>query len=377
MRPNRYSLPPFIALLALALALPAQAQYGSGINLQVPQATGPITLDGVASEADWDKATEVDMTQHWDSGWFDCCGEPGVPDIAVTTKLLWDDGALYVFIHSTDFTDFFFGEPGSPNNGEHWLVGVDLAHEDSDTPDPNFSGWPDNLPNLGPVAYKITGALGDGSGGITANFGFDGIDPVAEGYVDGHVFVDNDNYEWGVEMVIFGAEVAMGAQIGFNVGGANASPESAAEAGGGEEANYAYFSWLICDPVPPGGDRFCQYPGGTVMSDAGSFATLNLVDVIAIEPGGTVAPGYALTTSGPNPFRASTAFTYALPHNGQVELALFDVLGRQVAALDSGVRAAGEHRAAFDAATLPVGVYTARLVVDGAVVATRRVTHAR
>ena len=48
-----------------------------------------------------------------------------------------------------------------------------------------------------------------------------------------------------------------------------------------------------------------------------------------------------------------------------------------MAVLDRGTRAAGEHRAAFDASALPAGVYTVRLVVDGAVAATRRVMQAR
>jgi hypothetical protein len=366
MRPNRYSLPVF-ALLALALALPAQAQYGTGDVLQVPRATGTITLDGDDGEADWANAAEVDLTANWDP-----FGVPA-PDVVVTGKLLWQNGNLYVYVLHQDFQTFYWGTPGNPWQGEQVLVGVDLTHAGDDQIDPDFAGWTFNAPNLGPTTYKVTGVLGEGDAGITLNWGYDGIDPIAEGYVDGFVFVDDGSFEWGVEMVIYGEEIALGNQIGFNIGGATASQEWADDNDG--DGAYGYYSWLVCSD--PGPKSFCHFPGGCVMSDAGSFGSLLFVEVVASEPGATAAEGYALKASGPNPFRGATALTYTLPRAGDAALAAFDVLGREVAVLDRGMRAAGDHPAVFDAAALPAGVYTVRLAVDGAVVATRRVMHTR
>ena len=45
-------------------------------------------------------------------------------------------------------------------------------------------------------------------------------------------------------------------------------------------------------------------------------------------------------------------------------LGLNDALGREVAVLASGAYGAGHHEAVLDGASLPAGVYLARLVVD-------------
>ncbi|MFH1733223.1 MAG: T9SS type A sorting domain-containing protein, partial [bacterium] len=50
------------------------------------------------------------------------------------------------------------------------------------------------------------------------------------------------------------------------------------------------------------------------------------------------------------------------PTNGNVELTVFNAAGQQLAEVVNGYRAAGEHSVLFDAATLPSGVYFARLI---------------
>ena len=371
---NRYSLPLLAGLLALLAAHPALAQdgYGTGTILNVPQATGTITLDGNADEADWAMAPEVNLTANWAD-----YGGVAEPDIAATGKVLWKDGVLYVYATYQDYKPFFFGGDNGPDKGAHLLVGVDLLRQDDSMPDPGFSGWVDNMPDGGPVAYKITGAYGPGSEGITANFGLgdDPVSPVDSNWVDGYVFLDDTNLIWGVEMAIYGTQVQQGAMLGFNIGGAAGSQEYADGDGDGD-GTYSYYGWQVCDPVPPGEGRTCFYEGGAVMSDAGSFATLVLQTVVANE-GGPNDSGFALRSTGPNPFRGSTALGYDMARAGTVDLAVFDALGRRVATLDEGTRAAGSHPVRFDGSALPAGVYLARLSVDGAAVATRRLALTR
>jgi hypothetical protein len=364
MRPYRYSLLPLAALLALAL--PAQAQYGIGVVAEVPLATGPITLDGDASEPDWANATEVDLTAYWNSGFYDCAPNApgGEQDITATGLLLHDEGVLYIHITVQDYLEFYWGPPGEPYLGEYLIVGVDLTHEEDDQIDPNYSGWPDNYPNLGPVAYKISGFAGEGNGGLTHDWGFSGLDPVGDGVLDGSVFIDEGVFQWGVELAIYAEEVATGTAIGFNIGGAAGHEECALN----KFDDYAYYSWQAVDP--PGS------AGGDVMNNSASFATLEFVETVANEGGPDAPAGFAVGPNVPNPFRGTTTLTYTMPQAGEVELAGYDVLGRRVAVLDAGARAAGEHPAVFDAAALPAGVYTLRLAVDGAVVASRRVMHA-
>jgi hypothetical protein len=67
----------------------------------------------------------------------------------------------------------------------------------------------------------------------------------------------------------------------------------------------------------------------------------------------------------PNPIRGAASLEFEVLQRSDVRLVVYDVLGREVAVLADGVRAAGEHREAFDAASLAPGVYLARLTVDG------------
>ncbi len=63
----------------------------------------------------------------------------------------------------------------------------------------------------------------------------------------------------------------------------------------------------------------------------------------------------------PNPFTQSTTIRYSLPQSMQVRLAVFDILGREVAVLVQERQDAGIYSVEFDAGVLPAGVYLARL----------------
>jgi hypothetical protein len=67
----------------------------------------------------------------------------------------------------------------------------------------------------------------------------------------------------------------------------------------------------------------------------------------------------------PNPFNPATRIVYAVPRRGRVMLAVFNVLGQQVALLADEVKSAGEYSLPFDAAHLNSGVYLCRLSVGG------------
>jgi hypothetical protein len=74
-----------------------------------------------------------------------------------------------------------------------------------------------------------------------------------------------------------------------------------------------------------------------------------------------VPQALALGQNFPNPFNSSTTIEFTLSHGGNVSLAVFDVLGREVAALALGQRAPGQHQVNFSAAGLAGGVYFYRL----------------
>lgn len=80
---------------------------------------------------------------------------------------------------------------------------------------------------------------------------------------------------------------------------------------------------------------------------------------------GAEAGGLRLLPSAPSPVRTSARIRYALDAPGAVRLAVYDVLGREVAVLAEGTVAAGEHSATLDASVLPAGVYVYRLEAHG------------
>ncbi|MBT3232519.1 MAG: T9SS type A sorting domain-containing protein, partial [Calditrichaeota bacterium] len=63
----------------------------------------------------------------------------------------------------------------------------------------------------------------------------------------------------------------------------------------------------------------------------------------------------------PNPFNSSTSLTYNLPEAALVEVALYDLAGRQVADIVSGSAQAGQHTFTVDGAGLSSGVYVVQL----------------
>lgn len=63
----------------------------------------------------------------------------------------------------------------------------------------------------------------------------------------------------------------------------------------------------------------------------------------------------------PNPFNPTTTLQYSLPATGEVELQVFDVLGRQVARQSAGTQRMGVRQIAFDGSVLSSGIYYYRI----------------
>ena len=82
---------------------------------------------------------------------------------------------------------------------------------------------------------------------------------------------------------------------------------------------------------------------------------------------GGLSGGVALTGNYPNPFASATRIGFTLPTPSPVHLAVYDMLGREVAVLASGSRAAGPHEVTWDARSASNGVYVYHLSANGQV----------
>jgi outer membrane protein assembly factor BamB len=65
--------------------------------------------------------------------------------------------------------------------------------------------------------------------------------------------------------------------------------------------------------------------------------------------------------SYPNPFNSSTTIEFTLPEESEIELAIYDILGRKIANLFTGQKEAGNFSFIWDAGDKPSGVYLASL----------------
>ncbi|MEN9839790.1 MAG: hypothetical protein RL177_1269, partial [Bacteroidota bacterium] len=96
--------------------------------------------------------------------------------------------------------------------------------------------------------------------------------------------------------------------------------------------------------------------------------------VVSIDGNGVELPTeLTLNQNHPNPFNPSTVVSFGLPESGSVKLAVYDILGREVAVLADGTFAAGWHQVRFDATGLATGMYLYRIQTGGTVITKRMV----
>lgn len=88
-----------------------------------------------------------------------------------------------------------------------------------------------------------------------------------------------------------------------------------------------------------------------------------VVDLLtsAVEEETLLPDNYALMQNYPNPFNPATVINYRLPIANWVTLKIYDVLGREIAALVNEYKEAGSYKATWDATNIPSGVYFYKL----------------
>jgi hypothetical protein len=96
-----------------------------------------------------------------------------------------------------------------------------------------------------------------------------------------------------------------------------------------------------------GGNRegrvICFYGGNGVIS--------------SITPEVNIPAEYSLDQNYPNPFNPSTVIRFSIPVNSFVSLKVFDMLGREIAAIVSSPLSAGSHEFSFEGENISGGVY--------------------
>ena len=70
---------------------------------------------------------------------------------------------------------------------------------------------------------------------------------------------------------------------------------------------------------------------------------------------------FELSKLYPNPFNPSTEVSFSLPVDGHVQLAAYDIRGKEVDMIFEGAQSVGQHSYTWNASNLPSGVYYIRL----------------
>jgi len=84
-----------------------------------------------------------------------------------------------------------------------------------------------------------------------------------------------------------------------------------------------------------------------------------------IENISSVPRNYSLSQNYPNPFNPKTMIEFSIPKSGNIQIKVFDILGREVAVLVNEFLKAGSYTVDFNASNLSSGVYLYRLTADG------------
>jgi hypothetical protein len=133
---------------------------------------------------------------------------------------------------------------------------------------------------------------------------------------------------------------------------------------------------VVADPLfvdPEHGD-FRLRPGSPAaqigfepwdLSDVGP-RPVRAATAVTEEPTTPLSPSFTLDPNYPNPFNSETVIRFALPADGAVELAVYNLAGQQVATLVEGARPAGTYVVRWDGTddrgkALASGVYLYRL----------------
>ncbi|MEP7233894.1 MAG: T9SS type A sorting domain-containing protein [Ignavibacteriota bacterium] len=86
---------------------------------------------------------------------------------------------------------------------------------------------------------------------------------------------------------------------------------------------------------------------------------------LKVQDAKNISSSIGITGCFPNPASSSTRISYSIPSRSDVRLEVFDIMGREVANIVSGVRDAGSYDAEWDTRALPAGSYIIRFTSGG------------
>jgi len=229
----------------------------------------------------------------------------------------FDGGSGYWFARSSGAEDITF-EYNAPTAGDARLTTVELPEV--------------------PEAYAYT---------QSTEQGFYFVDSVL---VDGEPMTDNNWIVAYNDDVVVGARMWTGEYTDIPAMGNDSSTETAGymEVGG-------IPTFKLMDTAS--GEMIDLYINGTI-----DTWTSNGVSVVTLSTTPELPSSVTLNGSYPNPFNPATTISFSIPNEMSVDVKIYDISGRVVGELMSGVQSQGLYEITWDASSYASGLYFVRLV---------------
>jgi formylglycine-generating enzyme required for sulfatase activity len=105
--------------------------------------------------------------------------------------------------------------------------------------------------------------------------------------------------------------------------------------------------------------RYLEHTSNTL-----GFRIVRGSQVVKVSEDSSQPNQFKLDQNYPNPFNPTTTIEYSIPEMNNVQLIIYDVLGREVATLVNEVQPQGNYKVSFDGSGLASGIYYYQLITD-------------
>ena len=292
----------------------------NGETLDIPKGAAP-TVDGEMGAGEWEDAVVISQNR-LDTGYNIFDNVEDWMDVRSWSYLKWDDTNLYYFLKVYDDVYDYTDE-----SGHDWdFDSIELMFDADNSKSAPYDGIDDIQIryNLGETETdQIDAGYGD-----AADWGW------AKENVSYVVLESEEGWNVEVAMPLADLQIEPGLEFGFE-----------AQLNDGDDGVRTVYRWWAPSEPP--------------WHDASMFGTANLVsgaDGVASKTPAVVT-NFDLSQNYPNPFNPTTSINYSVAKAGQVQLTVYDMLGKEVTTLVNEAKPAGQYTATFDGSDLSSGIY--------------------
>jgi hypothetical protein len=133
---------------------------------------------------------------------------------------------------------------------------------------------------------------------------------------------------------------------------------------------YMFYRWVYAHGGYAEGDYYHFLIGAKINGIIYGDTTLPIVGINHFYS--NIIDKFELKQNYPNPFNPTTSIKFQVASSKFIRLAVFDILGKEVAILVNERSKVGEYETTFDGSGLPSGVYFYSLYADGVRIDTKK-----